>query len=97
MSRRRNFIPGIGNITERKDSQSLSKIKTQQSKPTKEMIEKAAPNVLDDKAMNYIKNRISTIESQGSKTIIIQRKVKKEDTESEKRVKKSGKGLKILK
>ena len=95
MSRRRNFIPGIGNITERKDSQSLSKIKTQQSKPTKEMIEKAAPNVLDDKAMNYIKNRISTIESQGSKTIIIQRKVTKED--SEKRVKQSGKGLKILK
>jgi hypothetical protein len=99
MIRRRNlhFVPGLGYINNSRgmDPQSSPEIKALKSKPTMEMIEKVAPNVLDGKAMKYIQNRISTIESQDDKAITIQRKVKK-DTEKANKIK-SGKGLKILK
>lgn len=73
---------------------------TPQKNVTKEMIEKAAPAKLDAKALNYIKNTISSMKPHSTitiKQIGEEKKKEKQEKEKEKKEKKSGKGIKILK
>jgi hypothetical protein len=78
------------------DSESIVSF-TPNKNITKEMIEKAAPQKLDDKAINYIKSTITSMKPHSIITIKQIGEEKKKIKEEKEKEKKSGKGIKNLK